>query len=85
MVFSNLADHLEIPKDVSRGAPVLKLLGQYEVFVENYKKILEYSDGQIKIQAKSCKVFIKGEHLQIDYLNETGMKVSGRIKCIELI
>ncbi len=85
MFIENLSDKLEIPKDVSMGATILRVTGQYGLFIENYKNIIEYTQEIIRIQSRTCKICICGKNLHIEFFNEIGMKVCGRIKSIEFI
>ena len=38
-----IADKLDLPKDLILGAMNIHLTGNYEVYVENYKAIINYS------------------------------------------
>ena len=39
-----MADAANLPKDVVLGVPILTLTGHYEVNIENYRGILEYTE-----------------------------------------
>lgn len=80
-----MSEQFKIPKEVSMGASVMHITGQYELYVENYKNIIAYTNEQIKLQAKTCKIYISGKNLEIEYFNESGMKIHGRLKEIEFV
>ena len=85
MIIENLTNQLHLPKDILFGASIMHITGQYEIYIENYKSIIEYNDKIIKVLAKTTKIYITGTNLHIEYFNNDDMKISGRIKNIELI
>lgn len=85
MIMDDVSSKLSLPKDVLLRASMIHMIGQYEIYIENYKSIIEYTDTLIKIQAKTCKLIINGQHLHIEYFTNDDMKISGRIKSIEYI
>ncbi|MCI8668258.1 MAG: sporulation protein [Lachnospiraceae bacterium] len=79
MSLEKITDALNLPKDIVMGASILHLIGQYEVYIENYKNIIEFNENVIKVQARSAKIIITGKHLHIEYFNNDDMKIKGRI------
>ncbi|MBQ9142159.1 MAG: YabP/YqfC family sporulation protein [Lachnospiraceae bacterium] len=80
-----LLDSLQLPKDILRGDIRITLTGNREVWIENYKGILEYTNQSILLQAKSCKVQFEGKGLSIDYYTNEDMKLTGRITSIKYL
>lgn len=78
-----IADISGIPKDVALGMPILTILGQLELCIENYRGILEYTDMCIRIQTKIGQIKVTGKNLQVEYYTNDEMKVTGRITAIE--
>lgn len=74
-----LAESFHLPKDTVLGASILTLTGNKEIWIENYRGILEYTDRQILLQAKTCQICIIGKGLSIDYYTNEDMKISGCI------
>lgn len=75
-----LIDALQLPKDLCLGALNVRLIGQYEVYIENYKSIIEYNESVIKLQGKGNRVKISGERLKIICFSKDDMKIRGFIK-----
>lgn len=77
-----VVESLKLPKDSLLGASILTVTGNSDIFVENYKGIIEYSGEIILLQGKTCKIEILGKRLNIVYYTNEDMKISG---CIESI
>jgi sporulation protein YqfC len=80
---ARIADASGVPKDVVLGVPLVTVIGQNEVCVENYRGILEYTDKLIRIQTKLGKIHVLGRGLQIQYYNNDEMKITGHVMTIE--
>ena len=75
-----LIDALQLPKDLMLGALNIRLLGQYEAYIENYKSIIEYSDNIISLLGKNTKVTINGDNLRIVCYTKDDMRIKGRLR-----
>ena len=80
-----MVESLKLPKDSMLGASIVTVTGNSEVFVENYKGILEYSGEMILLQGKNCKIELTGKKLNIVYYTNEDMKISGRISAIRYL
>lgn len=81
-VKSKIAEKLNIPQDISDGLPIVTVTGKNEIYVENYKGIIEYGKCCIKIQTKVCRVTFSGKNLEIVYYTNVDMKITGEIESI---
>ena len=63
--------------------PILTLTGHYEVNIENYRGILEYTEQLIRINVRSGQIRITGKSLEINYYTTTDMKITGKVEKIE--
>ncbi len=77
-----MVESLRLPKDSLLGASIVTLTGNTDVFVENYKGIIEYTSQIILLQGKTCKIKICGKRLNIVYYTNEDMKISG---CVEAV
>lgn len=80
-----IMDSLQLPKDILRGDMRITLTGNREVWIENYKGILEYSEECILLQGKNGRVQFEGKRLTIDYYTNEDMKLTGRIMSIRYL
>lgn len=78
-----MADAANLSKDVVLGVPILTLTGHYEVNIENYRGILEYTEQLIRINVRSGQIRITGKSLEINYYTTTDMKITGKVEKIE--
>ena len=65
--------------------PIIILNGNHQVWIENYKRILEYQKDQLKILTGQGKVSIIGNNLSIEEFTKDGMRVIGCITNIQFV
>lgn len=80
-----VVESLKLPKDSLLGASIVTLTGNTEVFVENYKGIIEYTSQMILLQGKTCKIEICGRRLNIVYYTNEDMKISGYVESVHYL
>lgn len=80
-----IADSLKLPKDFILGASIVTMLGKSEVWIENYRGIVEYSTSSILLQAKTCQILVQGERLNIAYYTNEDMKITGSIHSVSYL
>lgn len=71
---------LNLPEDVFFGEMLLSFVGSREVTVENYKSIVLFSDGVLKLQGKTGRLIITGRRLSIEYYDKEQLKLKGSIQ-----
>ncbi len=75
------ADAVDISKDVILDTVLIKIIGNRELTLENYKGIVEYTDSCIRIKAKPYTVKITGTNLEIKVITGEMLYITGRILC----
>ena len=80
-----LASAASMPKDVVMGASGVTVLGDFEVCIENYRGITEYTESLVRVQTKGGQIRLTGSRLQIEYYTNDEMKVTGKIQTLEFI
>ena len=80
-----IVESLKLPKDSMLGASIVTVTGREDAFVENYKGIIEYTNQQILLQGKNCKIEICGRRLNIVYYTNEDMKISGWIESVRYL
>lgn len=79
------ADVFSLSKDVISNATLLYAIGQKNIYIENFKSILAYSNNEIVIKGSDGKVTVSGKNLCIDYYSTQDMKITGQIADVAFI
>lgn len=77
-----ISGKLKVQEDILARAPILTCYGKYRICIENYRCILEYRDDQVRVQTKTGKITIAGQHLTIAYYMDESMCVLGEIASV---
>ncbi len=78
-----IAEFTEIPKDYIMNLARITILGTKEVYVDNYKGLLEYSREIIRLATTNKVIIIKGTGLVITRIVEDAVFVGGNIISVE--
>ncbi|MBR4085209.1 MAG: YabP/YqfC family sporulation protein [Lachnospiraceae bacterium] len=76
---------LQLPHDILYGEIRITITGNREIWIENYKGLLECNNNTILLQAKNHKLLLEGKALNIDYYTNEDMKISGRILSVKYL
>lgn len=79
----NISDMFELPKDTFVDLPKIVLTGNREIYVENYRGILEYTDSVIRLNIGTNALKVCGEELDIRAIGEEDITLNGTIESIE--
>lgn len=77
-----LTDAAGIPPELVSSLPLLSMTGQEELFIENFKGILQYTDAVLLLQTKACLLRIEGQHLFLVYYTKDALKLTGTITSV---
>lgn len=78
-----VADSWGLPKDVMMNLPKLSIGGNREIYIENYKGILEYTAEEIRLSTTIGVMRICGKNLNIDRIRLNDIFVSGYFRLVE--
>lgn len=76
----NMAEALELPKEIMLNLPLITLVGREEITIENYKGILEYGAEAVRIGTAAGTLQMKGRNLCLKQLSAECMVVTGQIE-----
>jgi len=82
-IMEGLSETIKLPSDILAGAPLLSMVGQRQLFIENYKGIIEYTQDSIRVQTKIGRILVEGKRLNIEYYTVDDMKITGYITTIQ--
>ena len=81
----NVTEALELPKEIMLNLPLISLIGQEEVTIENYKGILEYGEELVRIGTAAGVLRLTGSGLCLKQLSAECMVVTGRIENLSFL
>ncbi|NLN64823.1 MAG: sporulation protein YqfC [Clostridiaceae bacterium] len=84
-VREKLARILEIPEEIVSDHPKITSIGRKEVFVENYKGIIEFSNEIIRINSNYGIIAITGKNMKIREITSEGIIIYGDIDNIDYV
>ncbi len=71
-----------IPAEAVFNDTLVTMIGHSEIWIENYKSLLEYKEGCIMLQSGNYLIKIEGERLTISHYMEEHMMICGNIRKI---
>ena len=77
-----LSESIQISKDVTSAVPLLRMIGQNELSIENYRGILEYTDEALRVQTKIGQIIVNGKKLEVISYTNDEMNIIGIIQGI---
>lgn len=75
-----LQDAMEIPKELLKGYSRVTIIGAEDIWIENYKGILEYTEDVVRLSNDIC---IYGQNLSVEEITAEDILIMGKIKNIE--
>lgn len=76
---------LELPKEIVLNMPKLTMLGNGDLIVENYKGIVEYDEGIIRLNTTSGIIKVTGINILIKEITLESIMIFGDIKSLEFL
>ena len=77
---SRLDRLLSMPDEISSNRPKITIVGFEQVFIENYKGILEYQDYFVRLNTYIGIININGFNLKLEEMTNDDLLVTGRIE-----
>jgi sporulation protein YqfC len=73
--YSRVSKFLEIPREVISDIPKITVTGFDEIFIENFKGILEYEDFFVRISTSVGNININGFNLKLNQMTRKLVKL----------
>ena len=80
-----MADIFELPQDLLFNLPRITMIGNIQLYIENYGGIIEYSGNVLRLKIKNGEIIIKGKDLKIKNFFADEMFVEGEITSLEYL
>ena len=81
--YTKLDKLLEMPREVVSSDVKVTILGFNEIYIENYKNILEYGELFVKINIFNGTINIHGFNLNLEQMTDEDIRVTGKIDSID--
>jgi sporulation protein YqfC len=78
-----LSDTFRFPDDVLMDSPIVKIIANNEVLIENHKGICEYTNSFLKIYSSIGLICITGKALYIKEIDKDVILICGKINSLE--
>ena len=79
------AEAFDLPGDVVAGLPRVELLGDRELYLENYKGILSYGKEELHVDGGAWVLRISGRDLEIKAMRERELRIFGWVSKLEIL
>ncbi|ACL74953.1 sporulation protein YqfC [Ruminiclostridium cellulolyticum H10] len=80
-----ITEMLELPKEIVLNMPKLVMLGNGDVIIENYKGIVEYAEGFIRVNTTAGIIKLTGTDIYIKEITAENIMVYGNILSLEFL
>ncbi len=79
----NIADFFELPKEVLMNLPRMTLIGNIQLYLENYGGIIEYNQEILRLSIRGGEIVIQGDDLVIRNFFSEEIYIEGKIHSVE--
>lgn len=73
-----------LPADAVAGLPLIELIGDRQLRVENHRGILAYDPREIHIGGGRVAIRVRGLELELKVMNRGELLITGQIFAVEL-
>ena len=78
-----LAEFLDLPRDVVLDLPRVSIIGGLQVLVQNHRGLVEYLPERVVVAVKGGRLTVRGEDLVIAGVDAEELMVTGRVAAVE--
>lgn len=78
----NIADKLELPRDIILNMPKIQVTGDNEIIIENHKGIVLFDKSIVKINSGVGLISIYGDNFEVLFMGGSTITVGGKFKSI---
>jgi sporulation protein YqfC len=79
------AEMLDVPKDTILNMPRITLIGGMQLYVENYRGVMEFKDDILRLSLTQGEVHVFGKELVIKAIFPTEVVIEGNINGIKYV
>ncbi len=83
-VFEKVAKVIDLPNEPEPGKPLIEIVGNRSVLIENHGGVLSYSKEQVTIKTRIGCTCICGTGLVLTKMSKEQLRICGYISKVEL-
>jgi len=80
-----IANLFELPKEIVLNLPLISVVGNQELNVENYKSVMEYSEEIVRINTSCGVLKVEGRKLVLRHMTSEVVTISGTLTDFQFI
>ena len=84
-VLSGAAELFDLPADLVAGVPHVEVLGNRQLYMENHRGIISYSDQEIAVSGDGMILRVQGEQLTLVSMTGDALRIQGAIRRVEWV
>ena len=84
-VLSGAAELFDLPADLVAGLPHVEVLGNRQLYMENHRGIISYSDQEIAVSGDGMILRVQGEQLTLVSMTGDALRIQGDIRRVEWV
>ncbi|NMM61945.1 sporulation protein YqfC [Clostridium sp. P21] len=78
----NIANKLDLPRDVILNVPKITVTGHSEIIIENHRGVAVFNENEVKVNSGIGSICIHGSQFEILFMGGTTLTVGGKFKSI---
>jgi sporulation protein YqfC len=78
----NMADLLELPREIVLNLPRLIVVGNLQCYLENHRGVIEYTTERVRISVNGGEIKITGSNLVIRSMANDEIAIDGMIDAV---
>jgi len=79
---TSVGDILDFPPDVVADGPKITITGRRKILVENYISIVDFSEGEIRLETAEGDVCFGGQGLVLKVILATELRIEGELSSL---
>lgn len=83
-VLGKLTTAVGLPDEPVPGMPLVEIMDQSRVLIENHKGVTEYGQTLIRVKVKFGAICVCGQQLELAKMTKGQLVISGKIESIQL-
>lgn len=84
-LLQSITGALDLPKELVFNLPGIIMTSNEEIYIENYRGIVSYSENEIQLNTSKMPIKISGSRLGISRIAAEEITVRGKIKSLEFL